>query len=108
VLDGFNRWLTPLFGDDLFLWYDEEMIPALEPLRKAKGERINAASYMTINEKRSAMGLDDVEGGDVIFVPSTSVPLELAGVVDLPEPGSEADTGKVPGEEPDEDDDEAA
>ena len=33
----FNRWLTPLYGDDLFLWYDEEMIPALEPLRQAEG-----------------------------------------------------------------------
>lgn len=96
TLDAFNRWLTPLYGDDLFLWYDEEMIPALEPLRSAKATRINAASYMTINEKRRAMGLDDVEGGDVIFVPTTSIPLELAGQLDLPEPGSEAD-------EPDED-----
>ncbi|WP_435007999.1 phage portal protein [Tundrisphaera lichenicola] len=91
TLDAFNRWLTPLYGEGLFFWYDEEMIPALEPLRKAKAERINAASYMTINEKRRAMGLDDVEGGDVIFVPTTSIPLELAGQVDLPEPGSEAD-----------------
>lgn len=101
TLDAFNRWLTPLYGPDLFLWYDEEMIPALEPVRKQKAERINAAGYMTINEKRRAMGLDDVEGGDVIFVPSTNVPLELAGSVDLPEPGSEADK---PAEEEPEDD----
>jgi len=24
ILEGFNRWLTPLYGDDLYLWYDEE------------------------------------------------------------------------------------
>ncbi|MBP3955410.1 phage portal protein [Gemmata sp. G18] len=101
TLDAFNRWLTPLYGEDLFLWYDEEMIPALEPLRKQKAERINAASYMTINEKRRAMGLDDVDSGDVIFVSSTSIPLELAGQVDLPEPGSPAD--KPDAGEPDED-----
>lgn len=92
INDAFNRWLTPLFGDGLYLWYDEEMIPALEPLRKQKSDRVNAASYMTINEKRRAMGLDDVEGGDVIFVPTSSIPLELAGDVSLPEPGSPADT----------------
>ena len=91
VIGGLNRWLTPHYGDDLYLWYDEEMIPALEPLRKAKSDRVNAATYMKINEKRQAMGLDDVEGGDVVFVPSTNVPLELAGSVDLPEPGSPAD-----------------
>ncbi len=106
TLDAFNRWLTPLYGEDLFLWYDEEMIPALEPLRKQKAERINAAAYMTINEKRRAMGLDDVEGGDVIFVPTTSVPLELAGSVDLPpEPGSPADTPPAdPEDDPNPDD----
>ncbi len=91
VLDGFNRWLAPLYGDDVFLWYDEETIPALEPLRRQKADRVNAAGYMTINEKRRAMGLDDIEGGDVILVPTSSIPLEMAGEIDLPEPGSPAD-----------------
>lgn len=105
VYDGFNRWLAPSYGDDIILWYDEETIPALEPLRKQKAERVNAASYMTYNEKRRAMGLDDIEGGDVLFVPTTSIPLELAGQVDLPEPGSEADKPD-PDDEPDDDEDE--
>ncbi|WP_152051814.1 phage portal protein [Tautonia marina] len=104
TLDALNRWLTPLYGEDLYVWYDEEMIPALETRRKEKAERINAASYMTINEKRRAMGLDDVEGGDVIFVPSTNVPLELAGQIDLPEPGSQADQGGEPATDAPEDD----
>ena len=87
---------TPHYGDGLYLWYDEEMIPALEPLRKAKSDRVNAATYMKINEKRQAMGLDDADGGDVILVPSTNVPLELAGEVSLPEPGSPADITTPP------------
>lgn len=106
TLDAFNRWLTPIYGEDLFLWYDEEMIPALEPLRKAKGERINAATYMTFDEKRRAMGLDDYKPtgspGGTIFIPATSIPLDLAGEVSLPEPGSVADPAKKPAEdEPD-------
>ncbi|QDV34921.1 phage portal protein [Tautonia plasticadhaerens] len=91
-LEELNNWLAPLFGDDLVIWYDEEAIPALEPRRKEKGDRINAATYMTVNEKRRAMGLDDVDGGDVVLVPSTNIPLELAGEIpDLAEPGSDAD-----------------
>ncbi len=92
VLDEFNRWLAPLYGPEYQVWYDEEMIPALEAKRKQKGERINAAGYMTINEKREAMGLEALkEGGDTVLVPSSTIPLELAGSMDLPEPGSPAD-----------------
>lgn len=90
LCDEFNRWLVPLYGDDLFIWYDEEMIPALEPLRKAKADRINAASYISTDEKRAAMGYDayDGEGGKQIFVPAGNIPLDLAGDPLPPEPGS--------------------
>ncbi len=98
VLDGLNRWLAPLYGDDVFLWYDEETIPALEPLRKQKAERINAADYLTIDEKRRAMGYDDYKPsnspGGVLLVASSEIPLEMAGEIDLPEPGSPADAGE--------------
>jgi HK97 family phage portal protein len=93
VNDGFNRWLTPLYGKDLYLWFDEEMIPALEPLRKEKSARIEAADYLTINEKREAMGYETLpDGGDIVLVPSSMIPLELAGTTQLSEPGSPADT----------------
>lgn len=59
LLEGFNRWLTPLFGDDLYLWYDEDSIAALEPRRKEKFARITSANFMTIDEKRRALGMDD-------------------------------------------------
>ena len=93
IIGGLNRWLTPLYGEGLYLWYDEEMIPALEPLRKDKSERINAAGYLTVNEKREAMGYDTIDGGDVVLVPAKSVPLERAG---------EAEESEEPDEEPDE------
>ncbi|WP_435018482.1 phage portal protein [Tundrisphaera sp. TA3] len=83
IIGGLNRWLTPLYGEGLYLWYDEEMIPALEPLRKDKSERINAATYLTIDEKRAAMGYDDYvptgSPGGTILVPTKTVPLERAG-----------------------------
>jgi hypothetical protein len=49
---------------------------------------------MKINEKRKAMGLDDVEGGDVILVPYNSIPLDLVDEsTRLQEPGA---PGAVP------------
>jgi HK97 family phage portal protein len=92
LLDSLNRWLVPMYGDNLYLWYDEDMIPALEPLRKEKGERINAADYLSIDEKREAMGYAQLEGGlgDSVFVPASNIPLELAGDPGLAELGSAA------------------
>jgi hypothetical protein len=68
IFEDLNRWLTPLYAKVFYLWYDEEMISTLEPRRKEKAYRINAATYMKVNEKRQAMGLDNVPGGDVILV----------------------------------------
>ena len=92
ILSALNNWLEPMYGDGVVLWYDEEMIPALEPLRKLKADRIEASNSMTINEKRRAMGLDDVSGGDEILVDSGKIPLELVGDMGLAEAGSQTDT----------------
>jgi HK97 family phage portal protein len=62
-LEGLNRWLTPLYGPDLFLWYDEDSIIALEPRRKEKFDRLNASQFMTLDEKRVAMGEDELPNG---------------------------------------------
>lgn len=97
VLDDLNRWFAPVFGEDVSLWFDEEMIPALEPLRKAKADRVNAATYMTIDEKREAMGLESYKPskspGGTVLVPSSNVPLELAGAMEPPddEPADDED-----------------
>ena len=93
LLEDFSNWLLPRFPgtEGMFFWYDEEMIPALEPLRSEKATRINASGYMTINEKRRAMGLDDIDGGDTVLVQASTIPLDLAGAMSLPEPGSPDD-----------------
>ena len=59
IQDALNRWLVPLYGDDLKLGYDNDSISALEPLRKEKFTRVQAAEFMTIDEKRRAVGMDD-------------------------------------------------
>jgi hypothetical protein len=44
------------------------------------------ADWLTLNEKREATGFDEVEGGDVILVPISNIPLEEATAPPEPPP----------------------
>ena len=95
-----NAWLLPLFGEDeesLYLDYDKDSIDALAPKREAIWDRIDKTTFLTVN--------DAVPDGDIILVPTTHQPLELAAQGPEPVPGTEpaandpnatppADTGK--------------
>lgn len=64
VVNHLNLWLTPQFGDGFSLSYDTDAIPALAPKREAAWEKVNNAHFLTLNEKRQAVGYAPVEGGD--------------------------------------------
>jgi HK97 family phage portal protein len=83
VLDAFNRWLTPLYGDDLYFWYDQDSIDALEPRRKEKAERIDTAEYMTFDEKRNAMGMESLPNklGEVLVLDGRGIMMRMDGTI---------------------------
>ncbi len=61
----FNLWLSPYFGENLRLGYDIDSIPALSPKREAVWNKIMKADFLTVNEKRQAVGYGPLpEGGD--------------------------------------------
>lgn len=62
--DEMNNWLCPQFGDDLTLDFNLDAVEALAARREKQWNRIVAADFMTLNEKRKAFGFDPVEGGD--------------------------------------------
>jgi len=66
MMSSLNHWLTPYFGSDLRLEYDLEAIPALSSDRLALWQRIGQADFLTINEKRAAVGLGAINGGDLV------------------------------------------
>lgn len=66
LCDELNRWLCPQFGAGLSLQPDIDRIEALAPRREKVWERVNSATFMTTNEKRRALGLNDIAGGDVL------------------------------------------
>lgn len=64
IKSEFNQWLAPQFEDDLFFEYDTDSIPALAPKREALWGKIEKASFLTINEKRSLVGYSPIPNGD--------------------------------------------
>jgi HK97 family phage portal protein len=67
VTNSLNSWLIPNFGGNLELTYNTDEVPALAAKREKKWKQIDEASFMTVNEKREALGLESVIGGDKIL-----------------------------------------
>ncbi|MDE2182881.1 MAG: phage portal protein [Alphaproteobacteria bacterium] len=61
-----TKWLAPRFGDTLRLGYDSDAVDALALEREAVWDRLSAASFLTLNERRAAAGYSPVEGGDAM------------------------------------------
>lgn len=79
LCDELNRWLVPKFGGDLRLDYDLDAVDALQENRTELWSRLNMTSWLTINEKRQAAGYEPIGAeGDVILVPATNLPLDMA------------------------------
>lgn len=64
VIDEFNHWLVRSFGADLRLTYDIDKIPALAQRREEAWGKISQANFLTINEKRRAVGYAPLPDGD--------------------------------------------
>lgn len=58
------QWLAPQFGDGVRLVIDTDKIDALAADRSALWQRLTDAPFLTLNEKREAIGYAPVEGGD--------------------------------------------
>lgn len=86
LLGELNHWLVPQFGDDtLCLYADNDSIPALELQAEIKAQRISKLKndgILTINEAREALGYDRAEGGDMLMVSNSQIPLEIVGELD--------------------------
>ena len=61
-----TRWLCPRFGGDLRLSFDADGVEALAAAREAVWEKLNAADFLTLNEKRAAAGYSPLAGGDAL------------------------------------------
>jgi HK97 family phage portal protein len=64
IAAALSQWLSPAFGGTVRLAIDADRIEALNADRAALWARVTAAPFLTLNEKRIAVGYAPVEGGD--------------------------------------------
>lgn len=96
ALTHLTSWLAPIFGDEIELRPDIDEIPALVLRRERVWDRVQTSDFLTINEKRAAVGYEPVgEEGDVILVSAANIPLDQA--VAEPEPVPDALDPNTPG-----------
>ncbi|MDG1437255.1 MAG: phage portal protein [Rickettsiaceae bacterium] len=64
--DALSGWLSHWYGEELLVDFDRESISVLTERRENLWSKISSANFMTINEKRSFVGLGPIEnGGDL-------------------------------------------
>jgi HK97 family phage portal protein len=68
ISDALTHWLTDWFVDDVYITFDKDSISAIEHKRESLWCKVAASDFMTINEKRSFVGLRPIEGGDKLNV----------------------------------------
>ena len=73
-----NEWLAPMFGDNIYISYDVDMIPAMTERRRRVYENVTQAvrdGIISRNEARERLGLEPISGGDEVFIASNLFPL---------------------------------
>lgn len=107
ILDDMNAWLSPLYkGLELKKIVDD--IPALAGKRQQRWATVASADFLTINEKREAVGLPRIKApdADMVFVNPALVPVgpaplslsaqEEAGEGNSASEGSDGEPDMVP------------
>ncbi|ODN72424.1 Phage portal protein [Methylobrevis pamukkalensis] len=64
VTSRLGGWLGPAFGEDLELVPDPDQVSALAGERGEMWDRVATAGFLTVNERRAALGYGPVEGGN--------------------------------------------
>lgn len=105
ILIELNNWLTPLFGEDLSLAFDLENVPALITRRHQLWDKLNKSDFLTLNEKRKAVGFEPREEADVIRNPGKMISLgeeepNLGEDSKVPKVALPKPNGKLNGKEP--------
>ena len=78
VQSDLNEFLSPLYDGDIRIEYDLSSIPAMAEKTKQVYANVTQAvntGIMTRNEAREKLGLEEIEGGDELYIPSNLFPI---------------------------------
>lgn len=78
IREELNRWLTPTFGEKLYIDFDFSVVPELQEEMDKVVDQMSKAWWITPNEKRTAMsyGVDEETNEmDSYFIPANLMPV---------------------------------
>lgn len=75
ITEQLNEFLIPMYGDDLFLDFEDPVPENIEMKINKYKEALGPSGWMSVNEVREIEGLKLVEGGDGIYRPMANVPV---------------------------------
>ncbi len=103
-----NEWLVPMYGDNYYLEFDIDSIPALSERRRKIYENVTTAvreGVMTRNEAREKIGLEPIDGADGLYISANLFPLTDEAVTQPNDPITDDDLDEY---DPEDDEDEKA
>jgi len=93
IRDELNRWLSPMYGEKLFIDFDYSAIPELQEENEKVVDQLSKAWWVTPNEKRRVMnyGVDEENIAlDNYYIPANLLPIET-NEMPIPDPIDEVD-----------------
>ena len=88
IQDELNRWLAPMYGENICIEYDFSVIPELQEETDKIVDQMSKAWWLTPNEKRAAMSYAHDEDNPILddyYIPANLVPAS-GDDFDLPDP----------------------
>tara|TARA_R100001460_G_scaffold44151_2_gene80754 strand:- start:3358 stop:5616 length:2259 start_codon:yes stop_codon:yes gene_type:complete len=88
IQDELNRWLAPMYGDNICIEYDFSVIPELQEETDKIVDQMSKAWWLTPNEKRAAMSYSHDEENSILddyYIPANLIPVS-GEPIDMPEP----------------------
>lgn len=86
IREELNRWLTPRFGEKLYVDFDFSVIPELQEETDQVVDQMSKSWWLTPNEKRTAMNYaidEDDQKLNTYYVPANLLPLDSGDLDDL-------------------------
>lgn len=77
IQDELNRWLAPMYGDNICIEYDFSVIPELQEETEKIVDQMSKAWWLTPNEKRAAMSYDHDDDNPILneyYIPANLIP----------------------------------
>jgi HK97 family phage portal protein len=76
LAEEFTQWFKPSFqNENYFIGYDKNQIEAIQEDRQKKFDYLSKADFLEDNEKRNAVGYDELPYGNTVFKPLSMMPV---------------------------------